>query len=99
MIPFFWEMLPCYSVTGHQSFDATQRPNILEPIEFWRWNHYVVSKRRDPITRWRNIMSPKNGILRYAAATTLMYIADTNIYHASQGISRRRINWETKTAL
>jgi hypothetical protein len=79
MISFFWDMLPCYSVTGHRSFEATQCPNIAEPTEFWRCIHYVASKRRDPITRWRNIMSPKNGILSYAAATTRTCIADTNI--------------------
>jgi len=34
MISYFWDMLPCYSVTGHRSFEATQCPNVVEPTEF-----------------------------------------------------------------
>jgi hypothetical protein len=29
----------------------------------WRWNHYCVSKSREPITQWCDVMSQKKGNL------------------------------------
>ena len=42
----------------------------LEKMYTWNWRNYVVSKRRDTITRWHAVIFQMNWILRFNVAKT-----------------------------
>ena len=71
----------CYSIVTLPYFKLRQRvcplpvlcrqilPTLLQ-IKFPDVSRHVVSKRREPLTHWRGIISRKKGNLTYTAAKT-----------------------------
>lgn len=55
----------------HKSFEqsSNETERILHgPFGPWRWDHYVPSKRRVPVTQSRGTTHQKNGVLKCTAA-------------------------------
>ena len=72
MSPFFWDVMSRHWVTGLQRlgtmccfhFQGSKCPRrvILWNLDPLSRDHYVFSKRREPVTQWRGITSHKTEI-------------------------------------
>jgi len=80
LIPFFWVVMQRKLIVSCRRFGTTYRPRLQGSsnplLGFWRWDRYVVSKRRSLTTNVRCLTSQKgedliNGIVSW---TYIVYI-------------------------